>query len=200
VGKFWSAYTGNLGEAVESVIDADAVAAAVRTMMHARMAWTGNATDLLDALGEVVGERITKSKSWPGSPRALSGRLRRAATFLRKIGIEIGFHRDEGRVRTRTITITTIGDRAPESDGVRPSTPSAQSSSAPRSNASNGFTAAPLRTVAEHTDGGARGTDPTVRTNPLKSNGGSGADGADANLPAQSGQPRTSATRWSARI
>jgi hypothetical protein len=199
-GKFWSAYTGNLGEAVESVIDADAVAAAVRTMMHARTAWTGNATDLLDALGEVVGERITKSKSWPGSPRALSGRLRRAATFLRKIGIEIGFHRDEGRVRTRTITITTIGDRAPESDGVRPSTPSAQSSSAPRSNASNGFTAAPLRTVAEHTDGGARGSDPTVRTNPLKSKGGSGADGADANLPAQSGQPRTSATRWSARI
>ena len=199
-GKFWAAYTANLGEAVESVIDADPVAAAVRAMMQARTAWTGNATDLLDALGEVVGERIAKSKSWPGSPRALSGRLRRAATVLRKIGIEIGFYRDEGRVRARIITVTTIGDRAPESEGVRPSTPSAQSSSDLRSNASNGFTAAPLRTVGEDADGRAQGKDLTVRANPLKSNDGNGADGADANLPAQSGQPRTSATRWSARI
>jgi hypothetical protein len=32
---------------------------------------------------------VKKSKTWPDSPRALSGRLRRAATFLRKVGIEI---------------------------------------------------------------------------------------------------------------
>ena len=58
------------------------------------------------ALGEVVGDRGVKSKAWPDSPRALSGRLRRAATFLRAIGIEINFER-EGRLRTRTINITT---------------------------------------------------------------------------------------------
>ena len=54
----------------------------------------------------MAGERVAKSKTWPDSPRALAGRLRRAATFLRKIGIEIGFER-EGRARTRTIRITT---------------------------------------------------------------------------------------------
>ncbi len=108
-GTFWSAYCGNRDEAVEGVIDADPIAAAVRAVMTTRTEWTGTASDLLGALAEVAGERVAKSKTWPDSPRALAGRLRRAATFLRKIGIEIGFER-EGRARTRIIHITTTGD------------------------------------------------------------------------------------------
>jgi len=96
VGTFWSAFCGNRDEAVEGVIDADPIAAAVRAVMATQSKWTGTASDLLDALAEVAGERIAKSKSWPDGPRALAGRLRRAATFLRKVGIEIGFVR-EGR-------------------------------------------------------------------------------------------------------
>jgi hypothetical protein len=46
---------------------------------------------------------------WPKSPRALAGRLRGAETFLRTLGIEIIFDR-EGRLGTRTITITAIGE------------------------------------------------------------------------------------------
>ena len=88
------------------MIDADPIATAVRALMATRTEWTGTASDLLGALAEVVGERVAKSKTWPDSPRALAGRLRRAATFLRKIGIEIGFRR-KGRARTRTITITS---------------------------------------------------------------------------------------------
>jgi hypothetical protein len=92
---------------MEGVIEADPVASAVCAMMSSwteRAVWTGSATDLLGALGEAVGERVAKSKAWPDSARALSGRLRRAATSLRKIGIEIAFER-EGRARTRTINI-----------------------------------------------------------------------------------------------
>ena len=90
-GTFWSAYCGNRDEAVEGVIDADPIAAAVRAVMTTRTEWTGTASDLLGALAEQAGERVAKSKTWPDSPRALAGRLRRAATFLRKIGIDIGF-------------------------------------------------------------------------------------------------------------
>ena len=90
-GTFWSAYCGNRDEAVEGVIDADPVAAAVRAVMTERTVWTGTATDLLGALAETTSDRIAKSKTWPDSPRALSGRLRRAATFLRKAGIEVAF-------------------------------------------------------------------------------------------------------------
>jgi hypothetical protein len=181
-GTFWSAYCGNRGEAVEGVLDADPLAAAVRAMLTTRTEWTGTASDLLGALGEMAGERVAKSKTWPDSPRALAGRLRRVATFLRKIGINISFER-EGRARTRTIVITTP---EPDNKGTLPSALSAPSASTAKLNPANGLRTAPLRTVGEDADGAAQGDDPTVRTvraNPLKSNGADGADGADANLP-----------------
>ena len=136
-GTFWSAYCGNRDDAVDSVIEADPIATAVRAMMTARTEWTGTASDLLGALGEVAGERAAKSKTWPDSARALAGRLRRAATFLRKIGIEITFDR-EGRARTRIIHIMTV-DFTPEPAAARPSTTSASSAAPPKSNPANGF-------------------------------------------------------------
>src|SRR5215470_4124102 len=105
-GTFWTAYCDNRDEAVEGVIDGDTVASAVRAVMTERTVWTGTASDLLGALAEQAGERAAKAKNWPDSPRGLAGRLRRAATFLRKIGIDIDFER-EGRARTRMIRITT---------------------------------------------------------------------------------------------
>ena len=119
-GTFWTAYCGNRDDAVENVIEADPVATAARSLMIEKTEWTGTATDLLSALTEAVGERMAKSKTWPNSPRALSGRLRRAATFLRKIGVEIDFKKN-GRSRTRIITISS----RPERGGNIASTPSA---------------------------------------------------------------------------
>jgi hypothetical protein len=75
---------------------------------------------------------------------------------------------------------------------------------APKSNSANGFAASPLRTVANDADGpadgGGRGGAPTVRANPLKTNGGTAADGADANRPAQSAPGKTGAPGWRARL
>jgi hypothetical protein len=199
-GTFWSAYCGNRDEAVEGVIDADPIATAVRAAMATRTLWTGTASDLLGALAEVVGERVAKSKTWPDGPRALAGRLRRAATFLRKIGIEIGFGR-EGRARTRTINITTPRpSAAPEKPGAQPSAPSASSALLPKSNPANGFPAQSVRTVAHDADGSGNGNASTVRANPLKTNAGTAADGADANPPPQSGPEKTGAPGWSTRL
>ena len=124
-GTFWSAYCSNRDAAVEGVIEADPVATAVRALMSARTEWKGTVSSLLVALGEVVDERIAKSKTWPDNPRALSGRLRRAATFLRKIGIEVAFTK-EGKARTRIVHITAS---APEDAGAQPSAPSVPSAS-----------------------------------------------------------------------
>jgi hypothetical protein len=199
-GTFWAAYCGNRDEAVEGVIDADPIAAAVRALMAAHTWWTGTASDLLGALAAVVGERAAKSKSWPDGPRALAGRLRRAATFLRKIGIEIGFGR-EGRARTRTINITTIQySAAPEKPGAQPSAPSASSAPMSKSNPANGFAAQSAQTVADAADGSGNGNAPTVRANPLNINAGNGVDGTDANLPPQSGSGKTGAPSWSTRL
>ena len=105
-GTFWAAYCGNRDAAIEGVIEADPIAAAVRSLVTARTEWTGTASELLGDLAEQAGERVAKAKAWPDSPRALAGRLRRAATFLRKIGIAVDFAR-EGRARTRVIRIAT---------------------------------------------------------------------------------------------
>jgi len=199
-GTFWSAYCGNRAEAVAGVIDADPIAATVRAMMATRTVWTGTASDLLGALAEVVGERVAKSKTWPDGPRALGGRLRRAATFLRKIGIEIGFGR-EGRARTRTINITTVQTfLTPEKPGAEPSAPSASFTPMPKSNPTNGFAAQSVRTVAGDRDGSGNSNAPTIRTNRLKNNAGTAADGADAIPPPQSGPEKTGTTGWSMRL
>ncbi|HKB23337.1 MAG TPA: hypothetical protein VKC99_11215 [Methyloceanibacter sp.] len=187
-GTFWSAYCGNRDEAVDGVIDADPIGAAVRALMATRTEWTGTASDLLGALAEVLGERVAKSKTWPDGPRALAGRLRRAATFLRKIGIEIGFGR-EGRARTRTINITAIQTLSmPEKPGAEPSAPSASSAPMPKSNPANGFAAQFVRTVADAADGSGSTVPPTVPLNTLKNKVWDGADGRDANFHTQTGK------------
>jgi hypothetical protein len=191
-GTFWSAYRRNRDEAVEGVIEADPVAAAVRAFMSTRTEWTGTASGLLGALAERTDERISKSKTWPDSPRALSGRLRRAATFLRKIGIEVAFKK-EGRARTRIIHIAS----APENADASRSAPSALSATLPKSARAIDFAAKPLRTVASN----ANGSDaPTVRVNRLETKPGNAADGTDAKSPSQTAVRGTGTLGWRGRL
>jgi len=70
-----------LGAAIENIVDADPVAAHVRELMADRAQWTGRASDLLQA--------GTNRSLWPQSARALAGRLRRAQTLFRTLGIKI---------------------------------------------------------------------------------------------------------------
>ena len=115
---------------MEGVIEADPLATAVRTLMTERTEWEGTASKLLDVLGEFAGNRAVKSKTWPNSSRALGMRLRRAATFLRKIGIEVDHKREGDRARTRLIRITSASsDSAPEKAGTQTSETSASSAS-----------------------------------------------------------------------
>lgn len=128
-GTFRDAYAGNLDEAVDSVIEADPVGSAIRLMIDTQTEWTGTASELLCVLDEKMGDPVRKTKTWPSSARALSGRLRRAATFLRKVGINVAFER-KGRSRTRLIHITSKPENA-GSVSSRPSPTSASSSKPP---------------------------------------------------------------------
>lgn len=128
-GTFMAAYDRNRVDANETVIEADAVATAVRTLVSFGSEWSGTAMHLLPALADKARE-AAKAKSWPTTPRALSGRLRRAAPNLRRVGIEIAFDRG-GHARSRTITITAT---SPDKGGPQPSTPSAETEKPKRSN------------------------------------------------------------------
>ena len=93
---------------VDTVIEADPVAAAVRVFMTEQLVgtneWTGTVSALLGQLSVAAGEVQSRSKGWPLSADGVGRRLRRAATFLRKIGIEIQSGSHHGRARTITIT------------------------------------------------------------------------------------------------
>jgi hypothetical protein len=120
-GTFEAAYWSNRRSAIEDVIDADPVAACVRHLMAETSEWTGSASDLLRAglaLEEAAPYR--GRTDWPKTPRALAGRLRRAQTFLRTLGVEIRFAR-EGRIGARMIKIHAPTERTP----TTPSVPSA---------------------------------------------------------------------------
>jgi len=106
-GTFGRAYEANRRAATEGIIDADPVAACVREIMANRSTWTGSASDLLRMGADLADHSISRGgPGWPNNPRALAGRLRRAQTFLRTLGIEMTFGR-AGRAGTRTITIHT---------------------------------------------------------------------------------------------
>jgi hypothetical protein len=105
-GTFARAYAANRRAAIESIIEADPIANCVRAIMEDRTMWTGSASDLLRLCAESAREDISGSTSLAKNPRALAGRLRRAQTFLRTLGIEITFSR-EGRLGTRMIRVST---------------------------------------------------------------------------------------------
>ena len=99
-GAFMRAYTGNRADAIESVIDANPVASAIRELMEKRASWAGTATELLTELEGTAGGAVTKGKGreWPTSGRSLGRRLNRLSSALRPVGIEIDRER-EGRAR-----------------------------------------------------------------------------------------------------
>jgi hypothetical protein len=124
-GAFLAAYTGNIEEAVETVLENDQVAAVLRTHLDTTpVGLTGTAADLLKALNDVASETQQKAKGWPKGPAVLAKTLRRIAPPLRKIGIDVAFERTPGGKRTRTITIARK-EGAPDRPD-RPDRPTAQ--------------------------------------------------------------------------
>jgi hypothetical protein len=175
---FASAYGSNRAEAVNTVLEADSVATAICSLMASRTEWTGTATELLSALSNITGEAERKSKTWPTAPNKLSGRLRRAATFLRQIGITIEYGRDQHRRRERTISVTRE-----ERTGNLSSEPSEPSSKEASLLSINGLT------LDDRLDD-KRSADDTgisiVRDSPLKNKASDDVDDTDDKTPALS--------------
>lgn len=78
-------------ELTEAVIEADPFADAIRSLIQGCKEWNGTAA----ALAELITPHDAP-KSWPRTPRAVAGHLRRVAPALRKNGIAITFERDRG--------------------------------------------------------------------------------------------------------
>jgi hypothetical protein len=174
-GAFWAAYCDNLDEVVDTVIEADLVASAIRELAAERTEWEGTAAGLLSALKGIVAEGVTRTKEFPSTPEALSNRLRRAAPFLRKAGVSITFRR-KGKKGSRTITITAIKTDPSNSIGNSPSEPSAPSAAKPF----NGLAADSLADGLGDSEGTVS---QTVSAKSLNYNETDRADGSDGDRP-----------------
>ena len=115
-GTFISAFNDNREDVIEHVIEADPIADTLRTFIEKQpdKSWEGQASKLLKAL---TNNGRNKPRNFPGSPHTLSGHLRRIATFLRKLGIEIEFGREKQTGR-RIIRIRATDDFLEPEGGI----------------------------------------------------------------------------------
>jgi phage/plasmid primase-like uncharacterized protein len=122
-GAFMDAFTHNREESIRTVLEADVVATAVQQFMDIRKNWEGTATELLGHLAAIVGEPATKKKSWPALPHILSGRLKRAAPFLRKRGIIVKWGTSRDHAKERRIYLSWAEKEVPKERPQRPHRP-----------------------------------------------------------------------------
>ncbi len=125
-GTFLAAYRESLANSVELVLEGNVVASMVRRFMIGKTEWEGHASDLLPLLTDMVGEQAARDKGWPKRPNGLSGKLRRAAPTLRKVGIHVeNIRAGHGGQRTVNITARSAGpeQRAKTSSPLPPSSP-----------------------------------------------------------------------------
>ena len=197
-GTFASAYDTNRETAVAGTIEADFVAMAVRSFMNDRNTWIGSASELLTALGLLISDTQHRRKEWPSLPHHLTGRLRRVAPVLRKVGIKIDFRR-EGKQGARAIHISHLGQ--PEFEGERASEASA---AAPMKDINDlGLTltegrasaSASVNPADDDADAPADVEDHMrVSHNALKTQPTDATDAADAEIDCQSGGRRAAST------
>ena len=106
-GRVGQTLAANRQAVVESTIEDDTVYQAVSALLRDGREWTGTSTELLAELTDRAHEHISRDRSWPRNPRALSARLRRLAPFMAQSGIDfLGKKRKiAGQVR-RYLTLT----------------------------------------------------------------------------------------------
>ncbi len=98
-GKFMEAYLNNRRNIIENAINADVVAITIYQWFEDKDHWEGTATDLLNELEKFLKDNGNREairlKHWPQDGASLGRKLRRIATFLRSLDINIVFKRTD---------------------------------------------------------------------------------------------------------
>lgn len=135
-------YASQSQRVAEDVVEGDPVALALFEFVQSKGSWSGTASDLLELIAP-----DPRPRGWPRSPRALSGRLRRASPALRQMGVEVEPPPESARPRVWSMRLSQAG--APEeardsSDAtVEPSEDGTDGIPEPDVDAANAATVAP---------------------------------------------------------
>jgi hypothetical protein len=175
-GFFMRAYEDIRVDTVETLLESDAAAIAVRALIARQPDWKGTATDLLTKLNAAAADEFRKAENWPKTPRGMSGALRRVAPGLRKLGYTLEFgERESNAERNRIIHIA-----APVERGREPSIPSKPS----ECQCNGSFPADRTYGPPDASSEGASASKPTKRT---VMDGADGVDGQNHSASASDG-------------
>ena len=104
-GAFLKAYERNRREALPITLEHEQLARQLERLLESDGDWTGTPTALFNKLCARFGNY---DRSIPKNISEMSKRLRRLAPALREIGIELTWHRDTNRHRTREIAVRRV--------------------------------------------------------------------------------------------
>nr|MBA2248211.1 hypothetical protein [Chloroflexia bacterium] len=181
-GTFMAAYGANLAAANDVIIESDVLSTAVIRLMSGTSEWRGPASTLYEALSVPLTDAQRRDGRWPKAPNALSGKLKRIAPPLRKVGIVIEF---PGRKnQTREIIISKLA----ESAGQRPSPSSRPSPTSEIRYRRNGLVGDDL---GDDLDDCENVITNIVTPKSLILSGNNDGDDRDDLLPSYSGRPRS---------
>jgi hypothetical protein len=102
-GVIVAAYDANRSTANEIAVDVSAIGGPIRELVADGAAWTGTASELLEALGRRVSDATKSQRGWPKNARALSGAIRRLAPNLRAVGVAVSLDVRESSDRRRRL-------------------------------------------------------------------------------------------------
>ncbi|WP_296591848.1 DUF6371 domain-containing protein [Roseibium sp.] len=108
-GYFMAAYAANRQATTDQVFESDPVAVAIVkfvTTQHPKNGWEGTATELLEALNQIVSDDMRRSRFWPSKVNAMGNAVDRAAPLLRHKSIHVT-KRSTGSKRLITLTVTS---------------------------------------------------------------------------------------------
>jgi len=105
-GAFMAAYDNNRVDANVLAIECESISRYLLELV-ARAPWTGTASDLLRELDLAADDATRRTRDWPKSAKALSGKIKRLAPNLRRIGIEVESWREPDKSRRRMIALRT---------------------------------------------------------------------------------------------
>jgi hypothetical protein len=109
-GLFMDAYYENIELQTEEILNTSLVASAILKFMEDRKGWNGSATELLQELDQVVGEKVSKYRYWPKTASALSRRINEVKTNLQQVRVFIKEGQQDPVTRVKTIVITKPSD------------------------------------------------------------------------------------------
>jgi hypothetical protein len=107
-GLFMDTYYENIELQTEEILDTSLVASTILKFMEGRKEWIGTATELLEQLDQIVGDKLSKNKYWPKTASVLSRRINEVKTNLREVSIFIKDGEQDPVTRVKTIVITKI--------------------------------------------------------------------------------------------